>query len=110
MTDRGLTEMLTVFEAAYRVQFRPQEVVAWRLLLAPLSDEEGMRAASALCRKSVYIPKPADIFRLVEEDREAHRIPKVSMPALPYPAELAVENRRRVAAMAREIASAKGMS
>ena len=84
MTTRGVSEILQLFQAAYRVEFAPDEIKAWHLLLAPISDDDGRRAAIELCQKSPFIPKPADIFRLFGEWREAQRVPPWR-PALPEP-------------------------
>ena len=95
MTRRGLSEVLTLLEAAYRLKFTPQQAQAWQLLLAPITDEDGKVAAVQLCRDSPYPPKPADIFRLVEEAKEARRIPRF-VPRLPEPADPKVAEKWRV--------------
>lgn len=62
MTRNALLEIAALFEAAYNVTFTPQQLDAWLLLLAPLSDEEAKTAAITTARHSPYPPKPADLF------------------------------------------------
>lgn len=80
MTRDAVAQVLTVFEAAFRLRYSPRHVDAWEGFLANIDDGDGKRAAEELVRRLTKPPTLADVLsaaadiRAERESREVLRL------------------------------------
>jgi len=99
VTRDAVAQLLTVFEAAYRIRYNKNHVDAWEGFLADVDDGDGKRAAQEIVRRHPKPPTLADILSAVADIRAERERFESPRPALTSGEKRSLEPRQQFALM-----------
>ena len=108
MNLRTLSEIVSIFEAAYNTTLSEEQQAIWFQLLEPLNDTAVKNACIQTARTSVYPPKPADIWNLCKHEG-ARAIPSAEETRKQLESLQNLEGKKPIALLVQELADKKAM-